>query len=387
MCSACEKRFPLPEQVAQKVMPRAAKSSSKAIQRNIVLNQRGPGTNFEKMESASEPIQPQQDIEELQKEKVERRRKLKKRSKRPVKVYFVWGLLWLVSVSVIIFVVSKFQDQFSGEQHNSLTIEERLVGEEREFYKREYPRISEQFRRFLTTQSSGQMAEFTYGSPQLERKITRHLKGHARRRPVNGLKSNPVYWNVAFEESPGFVEVVWDGRQAGFFEGVFVKVDDDWKLDWEQYARYSSENWTLFRQRIGNSRSGLFRVYVEKISEGESSNFNPWIKVRLLPPFPDSRRMELEATEPILLEGGEEMTSQIARLFADRSGQSAGYSEFWRRDNPKFRRAFLRLEWETNAVSGEEKLVIKELLAEHWRSLKSDPVTDSEQEKEQSEDE
>ena len=383
MCTECDKRFPIPAGVARKVSPRSPKTSSVAIQRNIVPKGKIAEGDFQNVEKISEPVLEFADLEARKKADSKRRRRRKKRNKRSLRTYLGWILIWVITVGLILVTVSRLQKQFGGNTANALTIEERLVGEEKEFYRSEHSKIFGQFTGFLNSRSVGQMSEFVLDSVKVERKMNRHLKDNTMRRAVTGLKPNPVFWNVAYEESPGFVEVVWDGKEAGFFEGVFVKVDDTWRIDWEQFSRYSSESWTLFRQQIGNSRGGLYRVYVEKVSEGEGSDFKPWIKVRLQPPYEDRRRRELEASEAILLEGGDDITAEIFRLFQDRSGQSDGFSKIWKRDDDDLRRAFLRLEWELDSASGEERIVIKEVLAEHWRNLDvraSDPNADQSKE-------
>ncbi|MGJ8723534.1 MAG: hypothetical protein ACSHYB_03165 [Roseibacillus sp.] len=329
-------------------------------------------TDFGQMDKIEEPELSVSDLEQLKVERGERRKKFKKRSKPPVRVYLGWFGLWILAVGIVLLVVSRLQEQFAGGEKNALTIAERLVGEEREFYRQEYPRIYSQFSGFIASRRASEMAEFTRDSHQLERKMGRHFKGQTARRPSLGLKDQPVFWNVAFEESPGFVEVVWDGKESGFFEGVFVKVDDEWLLDWEQYARYSSESWTLFHKRIGGQRSGVFRVYVEKVSEGDGTDFEPWMKVKISPPHADTRRRELEESESIQLEGKSGLRSDFVSLFADLSGRTEGFSKLWKRDPDGLRRATLELEWVADPVSGEERMVIKRLLAENWRVLNAD---------------
>ena len=369
-CQDCQKEFPVPDEVVRTLAPRAIKARPDVIQRNVVPKNKDLVGAFKTVEKIPQQPAEYAELEELQKEGgTRRRRKLKKRSKPSPKVYLGWLLLWSMTVAIILFVVSRLQQEFGDTPKDAMTIEERLVGEEKEFYRTEYPRIFKNFRRFLVARSQSEMAEMVLSTSQVERKMSRHLKGNSIRRAVTGLKPNPVFWNVAFEETPGFVEVVWDGGQSGSFEGVFIKVGDEWRIDWEQFARYDSENWTLFRQNLSSQKSGLFRVYLQKISEGANAEFEPWLKVRILPSYEDERRRDLEASEPILLEGDGQIATAISNLFLDKSGQSKGYSELWKREDDDLRRALLRLEWETDAVTGEENLVIQEVLASHWRSL------------------
>ena len=379
ICSDCRNEFPLHSKVTQKIpaavpIPAAAKASGGAIQRNIVLKSKGSSDapDLAQKETTQDPVLARSNFEELKKKHGARRRRLKKRNKIPPRVYAKWLVIWLIAVGAILFAVTQVQEHLSGADEEALNIGERLGGEEREFYIREYPQISTQFRDFARARTASEMAEFTRKSDQLALKMGHYFRDHSPRRPSSGLKENPVFWNVAYEERPGFVEVVWDGKEKGMFEGVFVKKGNEWLLDWEQFVRYSSENWTLFHDRTGGQRRGVFRVYVEKVSEGEGDDFDPWMKVKFSPPEVDSQRRKLEQSEEIELIGEGGLLSAFSSLFADLSGRSEGFSQLWKRDPRGLRRAIVELEWEEDPVSGKERMVIKRLLAKNWRMLEAE---------------
>ena len=155
-------------------------------------------------------------------------------------------------------------------------------------------------------------------------------------------------------------------------EGVFVKTEEKWVLDWEQFVRYSSESWTLFHQRIGTSSKGIFRVYVEEIASGEGASFKPWIKIQIFPPFREQNRREREASEVLVLDENNPLTDKIIRVFSDKSSRSKGFSEVWKRDPRGLRRVTLELEWVEDTVLGGDKMVVKDVLADHWRGLGED---------------
>ena len=380
ICSDCSNAFPLPEKVIQKsalpaVPASKAKGNSGAIQRNIVLKSKGDeslpeGGGAPKTEEPA-PVLARSNFEDLQKEHGKRRRKLKKRAKIPAKVFVKWIAIWILTVGTILFVAIQIQNQFAGGDENSTNIEERLEGEELEFFRREYPQILSQFGDFARARNASEMAEYTRESHQLTRKMGRFLRENSMRRPSSGVKPNPAFWNVAYEESPGFVEVVWDGKDKGMFEGVFVKKGAKWLLDWEQFVRYSSASWSLFHDNIGTQRKGIFRVYVEKVSEGEGEDFEPWMEVKLLPPVVDEQLRDLERSEVIRLQGEDGLFSEFSSVFADLSGRSEGFSQLWKRDPRELRRVTVELEWQTDLLTGEERMVIKRLLAKNWRTFEA----------------
>ena len=268
VCSECEKNFELPHNKVSKpqipVSPRPSgmtKAKASSIQRNVSLSPKEaikPGRAVD--EPQAPPVQPKQNLEGLQKEKKdkgERRKRLKKRSKPPAKHYLKWIVMWLATVAIILLVTAKIQEQFKENSGNGAAIEERLVGEELLFYEQEFPGIRTQFQGFLGSRTVDQMAEFALDTKQLDRRMTTYYKQNGISYPNTGLDPNPVFWNVAFEESPGFVEVVWEAPGANFFETVFVKKGKKWLLDWEQFVRYAPATWSLFRQQVGTVRRGV----------------------------------------------------------------------------------------------------------------------------------
>lgn len=385
MCSECEKRFAIPSQAQAQgqaqakiqVAPRPSglsKTKAGSIQRNVSLGSKEVIAPARSVEAPPQPVQPKRDVEDLQKKrksKGERRKKLKKRSSPPAKRYLKWIGAWIVTVAVVLLVVVKLQEAFAVNTGNLATIEQQLVGEERLFYEREYPGIRKKIMGFLAVKTVDQMAEFALDTNQLERRMTKHYKENSFRHSNLKIDPDPVYWNVAYEESPGFVEVVWEAPGSEFLEAVFVKKDKEWYLDWDHFVRYSSMNWTYFRQRVGSETIGKFRVYIEEVSSGEGSNFKPWVKVKLYPPYRERERREREESQTILLSENDPVTAKVIELFSQRSGQSKGYSELWERDQRKLRRASLELEWIEDKVSGGETLAIKDVLAGHWRSLEA----------------
>ncbi len=391
-CTQCEKQFQVPEQALPQIpsVPEVMNPSQATVQRNVSRKAKDEMFSAQASEKllSEKAVVPREQM--LAKGKVgpdssrkgERRKRLKKR-KTSLRVYVVWFLIWIGTVTTIFLVVTKFRGELVGSSQGDL-LAERLAGEDRIFYEKEHPKIREQIRSFLAVRSVSLMSDFALETDQLNRKITRFYSENSFTRSHSKIKSSPLFWNVAFEENPGFVEVVWEAPNAQFVEGVFVKVNEKWVLDWEHFARYSSESWSLFRQQIGRHRDGVFRVYVREVVAGENENFEPWIKIQILPTYRDTDRREREASEIIHLDAKNPITKKVIALFAERAGQSEGFSELWKRNPKGLNRALLRLEWAKDDATGEERIIIKDVLANHWRgldSLENQPRSDDKGEK------
>lgn len=377
-CQECKKYFAIPERVVRRVVPPAAKVSTGVVQRNIPTSQKAitPRLQKSQLKSAS-PIKARPAVKnmvETPPSEVEHHRKnFKKREKSSRKTYLTWFLFWFFLVAIIFGMISFVKYKEDAVSTLSTTMEERLQGKEKDFYRREFPKIHKTFESYLTSRSPSDISNFTLKVTHLERKINRYAKENRFRRLSSGLSKDPVFWNVAFEETPGFVEIIWGDGSAGPFEAVFSKVGDRWKLDWEQHVRYSEPSWVVFSQRISNINSGVFRVFIEKISDDEDGDEGPWLRVRLVPPYQDVSRQASEASEPILLDKNGEIAARIEQMFIDRLSQSAGYSEFWQRDDSKYCRVLVRLKWEANRKTGKSEIVIQEILADNWRTIELEP--------------
>ena len=374
-CSECEHQFELPKQVQiEAPSKRSSEVSSKpeVIQRNVSLK---PSLSFDSIpgsEGASDSsfTKSVNSVEGEQSEARRMRRRKKKPSSRRILAWFVG---WLIAVGVILLLVSLFQSALIENSAQGWNYVARLSSEERVFYEQEYPAIKKRMQEFVTTRSPSKISEVALKSEQLERKIRNYYKNHSVAHYGLRLEPEVDFWNVAFEESPGFAEVVWEAESIEnskeFVEAVFVKTDQGWVLDWEQYVKYSSESWTVFLNRISSQKEGVFRVYVEEVSTDEGDGLYSWAGVKFYPPYRERARREKEVSGILMLDSDKALVDEIRQLFVDRTGRSKGFSELWKRDPRNLRRATLKLAWVIDEKTGVEKMIVKDVLADHWRSL------------------
>lgn len=377
------------------------------VRRNVAPGNGLEGKNFKKIADKESPLNepftetsgevkeatsPAGRAEQGEAPPLERRRRKKKRSRPKFSVRTILLMIgaWLGVVSLIFFVVMKLKSQLGRRDELSMTLEERLSGEEKAFFRTEYPAIQRQFSSFLQSDTPELKSDFSLTVPQLGRMMRRYYIDNSDEVYPMTMKKEPLFWNVVFEESPGFVEVIFDGGGRDLMEAVFVKEEDDWLLDWEHFVRYSSQNWTLFHRRAGNDEEGIFRVYAEKVSESQQKE-SPWVKIRLYGPYSDERRRKVEVSQVIMIEGDDPLSAPLNYLFSDRAGESDGFSKLWTRDPKELRRVTVRLAWNEDSVTGEDRLVLKEILSHHWRTktslVESKPATPANRAKEAATDE
>jgi len=390
-CPGCGLRFALPKEVQALAKAKVPAFENKAglIERNVSSRVLGETTNFAKTTEQSQVVESKpKPLAELEPEpSAKRRRRTKKRKKQKERSLGSYLLMFagLVAVALIsFFAILKFQRTGSS----LLSVEQKLQGDEKVFFRTEFPLIYNQLTIFFRSQSNVQKADCSLGVPQLGSKMRSYYLDNPDETLTQLLNEEPLFWNVAYEESPSFVEVLLDDGRGGIVESVFVKRGSEWLLDWEQYVRFSEENWALFRKGPSDAKQGVFRLFVEKVDEGEEEG-RSWFEVRLYGAIQDEIRRDRESSEIIRLDADSPVGAKVANLFADRIGGNEGFSQLWKRDPKNLRRATLKLAWSRDPETGKDILAIEDILSQHWRTLSdlSDSVEGQEIRPEKAEDE
>lgn len=389
LCGGCNFRFALPKEAqesaeaAESSGKPPAKSAAKApgsatlpvaavglVERNINLR---AVAGFEKSGDGAKPKgEPQEPLAARSYEEVAvTHRPNRQKKKRPIKKkrnYLKIISLWLLTVTVV-GGIALWVNEVTSERAKAIQpVVDNLSGDKRAFFLKEYPGIGRQMQGFIQATSSEERESFVLQTPKVSRRMASYYRENAPSLPPSLTLPSPTFWNVAFNESPGFVEVGWDFGFGKGVEALFVKVNDQWRLDWEHYIRWNTENWALFRQNLSDDSEGTFRLFVEKIDEGENSE-NPWTKIRFYEPLSDETKRAASVSPIIKIEGDNEFSTAILETFVDRSVESEGFSRLWQRDPIHLRRMTVQLAWETDSETSQEMLVVKGILAQHWRTL------------------
>lgn len=172
------------------------------------------------------------------------------------------------------------------------------------------------------------------------------------------------------ETSDGeLIESVWsiDGERR--VEAVFQKNDEgEWKLDWDQMVRYSTEPWGIFVTG-GGSDSGEFRLFVRRRAalsggQGDASRLiffgtSPWDPSKLGPRSPE---VEVDPNS----ESGQRLRKAFALLDDGKTVFGSGLRD---EDPLGMIRVRVKLHWGPEDENGERELRLDEVLACHWMTL------------------
>lgn len=84
------------------------------------------------------------------------------------------------------------------------------------------------------------------------------------------------------------IETQWTTADGHSLDAVFVKENDEWRLDWDHYARFGDYPWTLFLAGSGESQ-GEFRLLARERLADERKNAETISIVLYAPRFGDSK--------------------------------------------------------------------------------------------------
>lgn len=163
------------------------------------------------------------------------------------------------------------------------------------------------------------------------------------------------------------VATVWDFDGTQKVEAVFFRGDEgEWRLDWEQLARYSEESWPLFLAGGGEDEAE-FRLLARRrdVSDPEAARLN--LGIVLLEPE-NSRPERVGAASPQILvpkdspEGG-----IIERAFQRREAGGAAYGATSSKFDPN---GMIRLRVRVRRIDGEDKhFELVKVIATHWLAI------------------
>ena len=203
------------------------------------------------------------DEETIMPDGTRRVRRRKKRAKKEDHKNLILIVVGCLTVTILAFAVFKL-----GGNSNDKTkvldspdvISERTV--KREVLKRHYPQVLSNFKKFLSYPTNEGREQFISNSAELSLPFTRHYRQHSF--PNAESKMKPIAGNVIkLSETDYGIEMVWEDVNGNRIGAVYLWDGEAWKIDWENFARYSTGLWSRFRAKLGK-KEGTFRLLVRK---------------------------------------------------------------------------------------------------------------------------
>jgi len=218
------------------------------------------------------PVSGQMESAGNERKSRESREKRPKASLLPLKIMVVWLLL-------LGGVVWWFQRNASDRQQSQPTLPEgALTDAEIAFINEALPACYNLLIAFLKETTPEGQAQYVLNPLATSPKMARYYSLN----PIHGLDSEKVeHLGTAILQLPDgrAIESRWRSSDRRVFETVFRKsANDEWRLDWEHFTRYSDYPWALFLTG-GGEPEGEFRLLAwERLADdrkpGDSISLN-----------------------------------------------------------------------------------------------------------------
>lgn len=177
------------------------------------------------------------------------------------------------------------------------------------------------------------------------------------------------------------VETLWSIKDSRRIEAVFREEGDSWKLDWNQFARYSDQPWALFLAGSGDSESEFRLLARERLAKERLTEQDISV-VLYAPRFGDPGETGYQSPEFNILRKSADGRLLDTAFRLKREGKSPYQSTIAEHDPDEMIRVRVRvLRSDSN---GERKFTIKRIIACHWYE-NDDPGVETAEETPQSE--
>jgi hypothetical protein len=297
--------------------------------------------------------------------RVRRRKKREKEEKNKGLILFLGAWLCVVIIVLVIFATGKFGASKASkapiEAGRRDPIDQQIVNASREKIKKDFQgfmKLPEKMKGQFIDRSADLSLAFSdfyveNSFPPASGKLTQ-TGVNVLKLPGDGLA----------------VESIWrdsEGYQWGAVH-ILDSATSTWRLDWENFAPYSTESWPKFINQLG-SKEGVFRLLVRKRRTADDSK-----KISLSfyrAPHVKEGDKEFKKTESpeIDLLAGSDLAIEFKGLWTNHQEENDPLGSILGRvldpDPTTYMRITVRLGWEDDE-RGEKSLKLKEIIGAGW---------------------
>lgn len=170
---------------------------------------------------------------------------------------------------------------------------------------------------------------------------------------------------IHLPETPA-IETVWKAEDGRRFDAVFINENDEWRLDWDHYARYSDYPWALFLAGSGNPE-GEFRLLARERLAEERKEADSISVVFYAPRFGQPKETGYQSPEFLIPRNSESGKLLDAAFKAARKGVKPFDSQLTDFDPDELIR--VRVKVRRTEMGMERKFEVTEVVACHWYSV------------------
>ena len=391
VCGECQHEFGKPETAAAgsqaggkaiKVVPRGAtKSKNSNVMRNLTAKKAPPvvsigavvtsAINAKSLQEAADEMSGTEGDDEMMmadgSRRIRRRKKRPKKEKNKGLILFLAGWLSVIAIIFTLFKLGQDDEKTTKDEESDLTEDARKV----EVWRRFKDPVRGEFIKFMTHPTNEGREQFIADSANLSLQFGRHYRARPFPKPVYfsgpGLPIALVGGNVlAFSEEDYAIETIWQDKDGNKLGAVHIWDRDAWRIDWENFAPYSTESWSKFRAELG-SESGEFRLLVRKRrTADEAEKF--YLSFYRPPEFLEKDNEYLDTESPeVEVKTDSDLGREFLKLWTNHLAGKVPYGSNLGKvlDPGNYLRITVELAWEKNEHD-ESIMVLKDIIGVAW---------------------
>lgn len=299
---------------------------------------------------------------------VDGRRKIQSRVQAQSYLMLKLAAGWIVLLLAIVFAARKFWNGDSAAHpivQNSSSKKRTNSAEDQFLLNEASPLCGQTLSRFLSAMTPEERFQFV--SSPLE--TATRMAGFYNMNPLETIDHKSiVLQNVAVAHLPGknAVEFQMHSRDGRLLDVVFVKENDEWRIDWNHFVRYSGMPWALFLAGSGEAE-GEFRLLARERLADERKNAETISLVLYAPRFGNSRDTGFQSPEFVIRRDTRDGRLLDSAFALERSGKRP-FGVNLPSINPEGL-IRVRVKIRRTEVDSERHFEIEKVVACHWYSI------------------
>lgn len=182
---------------------------------------------------------------------------------------------------------------------------------------------------------------------------------------IRGMGSGVIH----LKDGRKLVETRWAAADGRSFDAVFFEEQDGWRLDWEQFVRFSEHPWQLFLSESGDGE-GDFRLFARERLAGQRSEEGD-LRIALHAPRFGHPGEAGEVSTEFSVDQHSESGRRLLQAFATRKEGGRVYGSTLPNQDPE---GMVRVRVKVRRTEGDlgRAFTIEEVKACHWLSIDGD---------------
>ena len=285
--------------------------------------------------------------------------------------FFVFKLIigWAVAMALVAVGIKMFSRETRAEEKSQIAekaVSGTLADADVELLHKSYPKILPAFSGYLSAGTPEAKNQFVRNPVDTAGKMARYYQlnplGYIDPKTVKGTKVGVIHL-------PGrkAIETRWESTDGRKIDAVFFEEAGEWKLDWEEYVRYSEHPWNLFLAGDGPAEAE-FRLFARERLAEQRSEVSKLNIVLHAPRF--GYPSDAEGASPeFLIDQDSPQGKALKAAFAARKSGDAIYSalKMENRDPEDMIRVRVKVRRYDGTLGRE--LIIEEVKACHWLAI------------------